>query len=159
MKLRDFFCTQAIIPELEARDRNGVIREMVRSLAENGAIEADHTESVCRALIQRENQGSTGFGKGVAVPHVKHQHVPKMIASIGRSGHGVDFSALDRAPVYTVVMLLSPQDDPDAHLAAMGKIFSHLQDDKFRRFLRQADTRDKIEELIVEADADDAEAE
>ncbi len=159
MKLRDFFCTQAIIPELEARDRNGVIREMVRSLAENGAIEADHMESVCRALIQRENQGSTGFGKGVAVPHVKHQHVPKMIASIGRSGHGVDFSALDRAPVYTVVMLLSPQDDPDAHLAAMGKIFSHLQDDKFRRFLRQADTRDKIEELIVEADADDAEAE
>jgi mannitol/fructose-specific phosphotransferase system IIA component (Ntr-type) len=56
-------------------------------------------------------------------------------------------------------MLLSPQDDPDAHLAAMGKIFSHLQDDKFRRFLRQADTRDKIEDLIVEADADDAEAE
>jgi mannitol/fructose-specific phosphotransferase system IIA component (Ntr-type) len=159
MKLRDFFCTKAIIPELEARDRNGVIREMVRSLAENGAIEDDHSESVCRALIQRENQGSTGFGKGVAVPHVKHQHVSQMIASIGRSGHGVDFSALDRAPVYTVVMLLSPQDDPDAHLAAMGKIFSHLQDDKFRRFLRQADTQDKIEDLIVEADADDAEAE
>jgi PTS system fructose-specific IIA component/PTS system nitrogen regulatory IIA component len=159
MKLRDFFCTQAIIPELEARDRNGVIREMVRSLADQAAIDAKHVESISRALIQRENQGSTGFGKGVAVPHVKHQHVPNMIASIGRSGHGVDFSALDRAPVYTVVMLLSPQDDPDAHLAAMGKIFSHLQDDKFRRFLRQADTRAKIEDLIVEADAEDAEAE
>ncbi len=155
MKLRDFFCTEAIIPELQSRDRNGVIREMVQAMAEQGAITAEHAEAISRALIQRENQGSTGFGKGVAVPHVKHQHVPRMIASIGRSGHGVDFSALDRAPVYTVVMLLSPQNDPDAHLAAMGRIFSHLQDDKFRRFLRQADTREKIEELIVEADADE----
>ena len=159
MKLRDFFCTESVIPELGARDRNGVIREMVRSLADHDAIRPDHVEAICRSLIQRENQGSTGFGKGVAVPHVKHQHIPKMIASIGRSEHGVDFSALDRAPVYTVVMLLSPEDNPDAHLAAMGRIFSHLQDDKFRRFLRQADTREKIEDLIIEADADDAEAE
>lgn len=157
MKLRDFFCTEAVIPELQARDRNGVIREMVQSLAEHGSIRGDHVEAICRSLIQRENQGSTGFGKGVAVPHVKHAAVPGMIATIGRSGHGVDFSALDRAPVYTVVMLLSPLNDPDAHLAAMGKIFSHLQDDKFRRFLRQADTQAKIEDLITEADADDAE--
>ena len=155
MKLRDFFCTDATIPELQARDRNGVIREIVRSLAGQGALGEDHVEAISRALVQRENQGSTGFGKGVAVPHVKHQHVAKMTAAVGRSEHGVDFAALDRAPVYTVVMLLSPAGDPDAHLAAMGRIFSHLQDDKFRRFLRQADTRDKIADLIAEADADD----
>jgi mannitol/fructose-specific phosphotransferase system IIA component (Ntr-type) len=158
MKLRDFFCTEALIPELEARDRNGVIKEMVQALVQHDAISTDHEAAVAKALIQRENQGSTGFGKGVAVPHVKHASVQRMTATIGRSAHGVDFSALDRAPVYTVVMLLSPPDDPDAHLAAMGKIFSHLQDDKFRRFLRQADTREKIKDLIVEADADDAEA-
>jgi mannitol/fructose-specific phosphotransferase system IIA component (Ntr-type) len=158
MKLRDFFCTKTIVPELQARDRDGVIREMVRALAEHGAIDASHADAIARDLIKREKQGSTGFGKGVAVPHVKHAHVPRMMATIGRSAHGVDFSALDRAPVYTVVMLLSSESDPDAHLAAMGKIFSHLQDDKFRRFLRQADTREKIEDLIIEADANDAEA-
>ncbi len=64
----------------------------------------------------------------------------------------MDFAALDRAPVYTVVLLLSPKTDADAHLAAMEKIFRHLREDNFRRFLRQADTREKIAELIVEAD-------
>ena len=79
------------------------------------------------------------------------------MASVGRSSHGIDFAALDRAPVYTVVLLVSPKDDPDAHLAAMEKIFRHLREDNFRRFLRQADTREKIADLIIEADETSAE--
>ena len=75
-----------------------------------------------------------------------------MTATIGRSSRGVDFAALDRAPVYTVVMLLSPADSPEEHLAAMEKIFRYLQREKFRRFLRQADTYEAIVELIREAD-------
>jgi mannitol/fructose-specific phosphotransferase system IIA component (Ntr-type) len=86
------------------------------------------------------------------VPHVAHTAVGNIVATIGRSSHGVDFTALDRAPVYTIVLLLSPKNDREAHLAAMEKIFRHLQQDNFRRFLRQADTREKIIEVIVEAD-------
>jgi mannitol/fructose-specific phosphotransferase system IIA component (Ntr-type) len=76
-----------------------------------------------------------------------------MAAAIGRSSRGVDFAALDRAPVYTVVLLISPASAPEDHLAAMERIFRYLQRDSFRRFLRQADTRDAIYELIQEADA------
>ena len=129
---------------------------MVQSLANHGAIDSSRAESIARSLIQRENQGSTGFGKGVAVPHVKHDAVDRTVATVGRSSHGVDFAALDRAPVYTVVLLLSPKSDPDAHLAAMEKIFRHLREDNFRRFLRQADTQEKIAELIAEADESSA---
>ncbi len=152
MRLIDFVNIEAIIPELETTDRNGVIREMVQSLATHGALDAARTDGIAQAVIYRENQGSTGFGKGVAVPHVKHDAVTTTVATVGRSSHGVDFAALDRAPVYTVVLLLSPKTDADAHLAAMEKIFRHLREDNFRRFLRQADTREKIAELIVEAD-------
>jgi len=152
MKLSDFFVTESIVPELVSSDRNGVLRELVESLARCGAIADEHTEAVARAVIQRENQGSTGFGKGVAVPHIKHAAVTTMLATIGRSSQGVDFAALDRAPVFTVVLLLSPADDPDAHLAAMERIFRHLQHDNFRKFLRQADTREAIRDLILEAD-------
>ncbi|HRX86447.1 MAG TPA: PTS sugar transporter subunit IIA [Phycisphaerae bacterium] len=152
MKLIDFFVIDACIPELKATDRNGVIREMIESLAAAGAIAAEDTEAVARACIARENHGSTGFGKGVAVPHVKHPSVKKMAASIARSTVGIDFAALDRAPVYTVVMLLSNDQDPDKHLAAMERIFRHLQRDNFRRFLRQAETQDAMRDLIVEAD-------
>jgi PTS system nitrogen regulatory IIA component len=125
---------------------------MIDKLAECGAIAPDDTEAVARACIARENHGSTGFGKGVAVPHVKHPAIKQMTASIARSTVGVDFAALDRAPVYTVVMLLSSDEEPDAHLAAMERIFRHLQRDNFRRFLRQAETTEAMRELIVEAD-------
>ena len=152
MKLSDFVNKDAIIAELEAKDRNGVIRELVQSLADHGSLAQESVEAVSKAIIQRENQGSTGFGRGVAVPHVKHAGAKKMVASIGRSSTGVDFAALDRAPVYTVVVLLSSPDQPEEHLAAMETIFKHLQRDNFRRFLRQSETVKQICELIDEAD-------
>jgi len=152
MKLIDFFVIDACIPELEATDRNGVIRELIDALASAEVITEADKEAVARACIARENHGSTGFGKGVAVPHVKHATVAKMVAAIGRSTVGVDFAALDRAPVYTVVLLLSPADDPDKHLAAMERIFRHLQRDNFRRFLRQTETKEEMRDLILEAD-------
>jgi mannitol/fructose-specific phosphotransferase system IIA component (Ntr-type) len=152
MNLMDFVIPQATIPDLQATDRNGIIRELVGALASAGAMEQDDAQTVARAVIQRENKGSTGFGKGVAVPHVKHAKVIRIMAAIGRSAQGVDFAALDRAPVYTVVLLLSPVGDPDGHLQAMENIFRHLQRDKFRRFLRQSETAEDIIDLIQEAD-------
>lgn len=154
MKLIDFVVCDAVIPELKATDRNGVIRELVASLAEHGAIDPAQVDAVARVAIKRENEGgSTGIGKGVAMPHAsKCEMATRLAATIGRSGGGVDFAALDRAPVYAVVLLVSPKGDPDAHLAAMEQIFRHLQRDNFRRFLRQADTKEAIIDLIKEAD-------
>ena len=152
MKLSDFVVPGAIVADLEPTDRNGVIRALVTALGSAGALAPEDAEAVARATIQRENQGSTGFGKGVAVPHVKHAKVPRIMAAIGRSSNGVDYAALDRAPVYTVVLLLSPPDAPDGHLQAMENIFRHLQRDQFRRFLKQAETPEAILELIQEAD-------
>ena len=86
-------------------------------------LDGDRADDIYKAALAREKQGSTGFGKGVAVPHVKHDSVTRMVATIGRSSEGVDFAALDRSPVYTIVLLISPTDDPEGHLAAMEKIW------------------------------------
>jgi mannitol/fructose-specific phosphotransferase system IIA component (Ntr-type) len=152
MKLKDFIVRDAIVPELSAGDRDGVIRELVTSLARGGALPEDAVDDVVAALIKREQNGSTGFGKGVAVPHVKHAKVKKMAGTIGRSGPGVDFAALDHQPVYSIVLLLSPENQPQQHLQAMNIVFSNLQKDMFRRFLRQAATQDAIVDLLDEAD-------
>lgn len=152
MKLTDFVVPEATIPDLKATDRNGAIRELIGALSSAGALAAGDAEAVARATIQRENQGSTGFGKGVAVPHVKHAKVKRIMAAIGRSAQGIDFVALDRAPVYVIVLLLSPAENADGHLQAMENIFRHLQRDNFRRFLRQAETSEAILELVAEAD-------
>jgi len=153
MKLRDFIVPNAIVPSLTATDRDGVIKELVAALAAAGAIDADAAPDVVAALIKREQNGSTGFGKGVAVPHVKHAKVTKMAAAVGRSVAGIDFAALDHQPVYSVVLLLSPENQPQQHLQAMNSVFSNLQKDNFRRFLRQSDTQAKIVDLLDEADA------
>jgi mannitol/fructose-specific phosphotransferase system IIA component (Ntr-type) len=152
VKLREFIVTDAITPELKASDRDGAIRELVEALAGAGALPADAVDEVVAALIKREQNGSTGFGKGVAVPHVKHAKVTKMSGTIGRSSGGIDFAALDHQPVYSIFLLLSPDNAPQQHLQAMNIVFSNLQKDMFRRFLRQAATREAITDLLDEAD-------
>ncbi|MEZ0267257.1 MAG: PTS sugar transporter subunit IIA [Phycisphaerae bacterium] len=152
MKLSDFIVSEAIIPSLASTDRDGVLRDLVSSLADAGALPRDAVDEVVAALVKREQNGSTGFGKGVAVPHVKHPKVKKMAGTVGRSEAGVDFAALDHQPVYSVVLLLSPENAPQQHLQAMNIIFSNLQKDMFRRFLRQSATREAIVDLLQEAD-------
>jgi len=152
MKLKEFIVTEAIVPELKASDRDGAIRELVESLSRAGALPASVIDEVVAALVKREQIGSTGFGKGVAVPHVKHPRIRKMVGTIGRSSSGIDFAALDHQPVYSIVLLLSPENQPQQHLQAMNIIFSNLQKDMFRRFLRQSTTRQAISDLLDEAD-------
>ncbi len=152
MKLKDFILTDAIVADLKASDKNEALRELVTSLAAAGAIANDDVDDVVAALIKREQNGSTGFGKGVAVPHVKHAAVKKMSGTVGRSASGIDFAALDHQPVYSIVLLLSPENQPQQHLQAMNIVFSNLQKDMFRRFLRQSATKQAIAELLDEAD-------
>lgn len=152
MKLREFIVTEAITPDLKATDRDGAIRELVTALASAGVVPRDAVSDIVAAVVNREQNGSTGFGKGVAVPHVKHPKVKAMAGAIGRSAGGIDFAALDHQPVYTVFLLLSPENQPQQHLQAMNIVFSNLQKDMFRRFLRQSTTREAIIDLLDEAD-------
>jgi mannitol/fructose-specific phosphotransferase system IIA component (Ntr-type) len=156
MKFLDFVCFEAIVPELQASDRNGVIAELILSLDKAGKLGKGKYKEITRAMIKRENEASTGLGKGVAVPHVKHKSVKDLVAVVGQSSTGIDFSALDKQPVYSVILLVSPTDDPDRHLRAMESIFRHLQQEKFRSFLRQSRTSEQIEDLLREADENPA---
>jgi len=152
MKLSDFIEVEAIVPNLSCGTRDESIRELVMSLARVGRSNEDKVDEITRDLIKRENQGSTGIGKGISVPHIKHSSVTEIVGTIGISKEGLDFSSLDKAPVYSVVLLLSPMNDPDRHLEAMENLFSHLQKEMFRKFLRQSETKKMIVDLIMEAD-------
>jgi len=152
MKLGDFIDAEALVPQLKSNERDDVIIELIEALVGSGSLDASLRDEVVKKVLDREKHGSTGFGKGVAVPHVKHANVKQMTATIGVSAQGVDFKALDKAPVYSIVLLMSPADKPDEHLQAMENIFRNLQKDTFRRFLRQATTVEEIMDLIHEAD-------
>jgi mannitol/fructose-specific phosphotransferase system IIA component (Ntr-type) len=152
MKFADFVCFKAVIPQLSATDRDGVIEELVTSLDKAKKLGRGNREKIIQAVIKREKEASTGMGKGVAVPHAKHPAIKNMVATVGLNSNGIDFSALDKQPVYSVILLVSPVDEPDKHLQAMENIFKHLQNEKFRKFLRQCQTSEQIEDLLRESD-------
>ncbi|MEN0020746.1 MAG: PTS sugar transporter subunit IIA [Planctomycetota bacterium] len=152
MKLRDIVVEQAIRPSLTATDRDGVVAELVDALVEAGVTGSASRDDLVKSVLAREEKGSTGFGKGVAVPHVKHSGLEGMAGAIGLSQAGIDFAALDKQPVYVVFVLLSPDAKPEDHLHAMEVIFRNLSLPNFRRFLRQATTVEEVMTLLDEAD-------
>ncbi len=152
MKLSDIMVSEAVIPELKATSRNEAIQELIRSLADAEALTPEQAREAEKAVLAREGQATTGIGKGVALPHAKLKGIDMPIGTIGRSSDGIDFSALDSKPVYSVILLLSNPDNPDEHLQAMEAVFKHVQRDMFRKFLRQSETREAIMDLIREAD-------
>ena len=152
MKLADIIVCDAIIPELKTKKRSEVIEELIESLSQAGAIPKKLVPEAKRAVVAREQQATTGIGRGIALPHAKVKGIRKPVGTIGRSSEGIDFAALDSKPVFSVILLLSSPDGPDEHLQAMEVIFKHIQRDMFRKFLRQGETKEAIVDLVHEAD-------
>ncbi len=152
MKFADFISREAIRAELSAEDKEGVIREMIQSLLDAGKIEASEFDSIAKAILKREELGSTGIGRGVAVPHTKHPSVDRLIGTVAVSREGVDFNSLDGERVQLFFLLISPPDRPGDHLRALENISRQLRDDTFCKFLKKAKSAKEIEQLLDEAD-------
>ena len=152
MRMSDFVVREAIMPGLTATNKEGVIRSMVESLRNAGQFKGADPEDIVRAILKRELLGSTGIGRGVAIPHTKHNAVDKLVGTVAVAPAGVAFESLDGEPVYIFVLLISPQDRPGDHLRALENVSRSLRDDGFVRSLRQAPTREAIWELLDTAD-------
>jgi nitrogen PTS system EIIA component len=152
MRMTDFVVRDSIIPELTAINKENAIREMVGSLGNVGFFKTADIEDVIKAVLKRELLGSTGIGRGVAIPHTKHQCVERLIGTVALSRPGVSFDSLDGEPVHVFVLLVSPQDRPGDHLRALENVSRVLRDDTFVRSLRQAQTREAVWDLLSELD-------
>ena len=152
MKLMEFIVKDAIIPDLKSTEKKEVIKEMVDALQATNSINKDEVKDILRALNKREELGSTGIGKGVAVPHTKHSSIKSIVGLLARSVNGVEFDALDGEPVYLFFLLLSPSDSSSSHLSALERISNVIRDGDFRRFIKEASSKKEIIETIEEVD-------
>lgn len=152
MKFAEFIRKEAIRTELEAVEKEAVIREMAGALMQAGSVSDDQFESVVEAILKREELGSTGIGRGVAVPHTKHPTVDRLCGAVAVSQDGVEFDSLDGEKVHLLFLLVSPPDRPGDHLRALENISRQLRNDTFCRFLKQAKTADDVWQLLEEAD-------
>lgn len=152
MRMSDFVVREAIVPELPATNKEGVIRAMVESLRAAGQFRGADLEDIIRAILKREFLGSTGIGRGVAIPHTKHTSVERLVGTVAISHKGIAFDSLDGEPVFVFVLLISPQDRPGDHLRALENVSRSLRDDNFVRALRGATTREEIIALLDRAE-------
>lgn len=152
MKLTEFVVPDAILPELKADSKESAIRQMVGSLKQAGKIREADEEAIITAILKREELGSTGIGRGVAVPHTKHASVETIISTVALCHDGLDFESLDGGDVYILFLLVSPPDRPGDHLRGLETITRYLKKDDFCNFLRQATTQAQVVDLLQEAD-------
>lgn len=152
MKFSDFVSTKAICAELNSADKESVISELVDALLQAGDIKPADREDIIKAIMKREELGSTGIGRGIAVPHTKHPSVTKLVGTVGVSTDGVEFDSLDGEKVQLFFLLVSPPDRPGDHLRALENISRQLRDETFCRFLKQSKNADDIVQLLEEAD-------
>ena len=138
MTLGQLLSEAQIIPEMAATDRWSSLAELLGRLVRVGKIRPEDEQAVLADLRKREESMSTGIGFGIAIPHTSSDRVTEVVAAFGRSSTGIEFEALDNAPVKFVVLFVVPKDEFQTHLRTLAAIAKFLNDRAVREQLAEA---------------------
>ena len=132
MELREFFSEDAIKLELAGSTKDDILRELIGLLKLD-----DKSEGMLfKMLKRRENLGSTGIGRGIAIPHCRSLVVSKLRVAFGRKSDGLDFKAIDEKPVYFFFLIVAPPlEVSNQYLPVLGKI---------AQFSKEADVPERL---------------
>src|ERR1044072_3103166 len=144
MSLANLLSVEQIIPEMKATERWAAIVELIDLLVKLGKINAEDRDPILASLKQREETMSTGIGFGIAIPHCSSDRLEEVVATFGRSITGIEFDALDNAPVKFVVLFIVPKNQFQTHLRTLASIAKFLNDRGVRESLAQAQSADQI---------------
>jgi PTS system fructose-specific IIA component/PTS system nitrogen regulatory IIA component len=118
----DFVAPEAVLPEAVAATKRDILSQLIDALAAIDAIPPGAEASVLKSVLQREELGTTGVGRGIAIPHVKHPAIREVVASVAYCPEGVDFDSLDGRKVQLVFLVLAPVDAMTEQLEAIREI-------------------------------------
>jgi len=135
--------------ELTARDKEGVVRELVGLLVGAGRL-GGGVEGYVAEVMEREGICSTGIGRGIAIPHRLVEGVEGIVMAVGRSGRGVAFDSVDGKPAHLVFLIIGPQGQNNDYLKVLGSLSRHLNDRAFFEALMRAGSADEVVELVRE---------
>src|SRR4029078_5855894 len=144
MSLANLLSAEQIIPEMKATERWSAIVELIDLLVSLGKIKSADRDPILAALKQREETMSTGIGFGIAIPHCSSDRLDEVVAAFGRSTKGIEFDALDNAPVKFVVLFIVPKNQFQTHLRTLASIAKFLNDRSVRESLASAKSADEI---------------
>lgn len=151
MRIAEFLSPEAVVADIQARDKQEVLRELSLALARTHP--SLKGERLVEVLREREKLGSTGIGDGVAIPHGKLPGLTQLVAAFGVSRAGVDFEAIDGKPTHLFFALVAPENSAGVHLKALARISRLFKNPRFRASILEAPTAKDIHALIVQEDA------
>lgn len=146
MEIKNLIRPEFIKMELSSRDKEGVIKELIQVLYDNGLV--TDREEVFKKAMEREEKGSTGVGNQVAIPHVKTSAVKKPAVIFGKSAEGIDFESMDGNPAKLFFLIAVPEDSDDKHLKILANLSRKLVHKDFREGLLAAENKEKVREVI-----------
>ncbi len=150
MELREFFNEDAISLDLQGSSKDEILKEMIALLA----LDERSQGILYKMLKRRENLGSTGIGKGIAIPHCRSLVVNKLRVAFGRRADPVDFKAIDDQPVrYFFLIVAPPLEVSNQYLPVLGKIAGFVKEPDVPGRLAEVQTPKEFLALLEEKSA------
>ena len=151
MRIRDLLAAESIELNGSAAGKQDVLNKMVDLMAKSGKIR--DVETYRKGVFAREEEGTTGIGEGIAIPHCKSDAVkaPGLAAMVVKDG--VEFDALDGAPVNLLFLIAAPNTEDNVHLEVLSKLSVLLMDENFTNGLKNAKTVDEFLKVIDDAES------
>jgi len=147
MRLRELFSEDVVKLDLESETKEDALRELVRLLA----LDEKSEGILYKTLRRRENLGSTGIGKGIAIPHCRSLVVTRLRLAYGRKKSGLDFNAIDGAPVHNLFLIIAPPlEVSNQYLPVLGKIAQFAKDPEVPGLLMELENVEDFLSLLSE---------
>jgi nitrogen PTS system EIIA component len=149
MKLTEVLYKEAILVDLKANDKKGVLEELSKPISEIAGI---NQQELVRVLMDREQLGSTGIGGGIGIPHGKLKNLDNLILGFGLSRKGIDFDSMDKRPSHIFFLLVTPENSTGLHLKVLARISRLLKNDDFKEKLFQISDAEELLKEIEQVD-------
>ena len=150
MNIGDWLDRSAIAPRINAAGKRQALAAVAELAAKSFGTELGDADTVLEALLDREQEGSTGVGHGVAVPHARMAKLSRMRGVFVRLDPPIEFDSVDEQPVDLMFALFAPSEAGSEHLRALARVSRLLRKTELREQLRQARSADPIYALLVQ---------
>ncbi len=147
MEIADILSLNAVLANLKAGSKKQLLQELAAVAADETGV---HERTIFDVLLERERLGSTGVGKGIAIPHGKLGEIDRLYAVFAKLPASVDFEAIDEQPVDLIFLLLAPEGAGADHLKALARISRLLRDEDVCARLRGSDNPEALYALLTQ---------
>lgn len=149
VKITDFMSEDLINVDLKAKNKNEALIELSRLISKSENI-INENNAIYKALVDREKVGSTGIGKGVAIPHAKTENAKKLTVAFGISRNKIEFESLDGEKIGIFFVFASPNKDSAIYLKVLARVSRLIREDEFRKKLFSCLTAREVIDCIAQ---------